>query len=148
MWLAARIAARVPAVLLALALAAALPLPSRAESTGRLRALDVELGAPTVQFAVQPWQGHSAVSAFTLRALPDGRAELAVHRIVLDAAGWHEVGRWPLPPDLEATLETHALNVERGNLANLTEDLAPGEIIFAATGVSNGDMIRGVRFLA
>lgn len=29
-----------------------------------------------------------------------------------------------------------------------TEDLAPGEIIFAATGVSNGDMIRGVRFLA
>lgn len=29
-----------------------------------------------------------------------------------------------------------------------TEDLASGDIIFAATGVSNGDMIRGVRFLA
>ena len=29
-----------------------------------------------------------------------------------------------------------------------TEDLAPGEIIFAATGVSNGDLLRGVRFLA
>jgi fructose-1,6-bisphosphatase II len=29
-----------------------------------------------------------------------------------------------------------------------TEDLAPGDIIFAATGVSNGDLLRGVRFLA
>jgi fructose-1,6-bisphosphatase II len=28
-----------------------------------------------------------------------------------------------------------------------TEDLAPGEIIVAATGVSNGDLLRGVRFL-
>jgi fructose-1,6-bisphosphatase II len=29
-----------------------------------------------------------------------------------------------------------------------TDDLAPGEIIFCATGVSNGDLLRGVRFLA
>ncbi len=29
-----------------------------------------------------------------------------------------------------------------------TEDLAPGDITFAATGVSNGDLLRGVRFLA
>jgi fructose-1,6-bisphosphatase II len=29
-----------------------------------------------------------------------------------------------------------------------TEDLAPGEVVFAATGVSNGDLLRGVRFLA
>ena len=28
------------------------------------------------------------------------------------------------------------------------DDLAPGEIVFAATGVSNGDLLRGVRFLA
>lgn len=35
------------------------------------------------------------------------------------------VGRWPLPPDLEAALEAHALNLERGDLAGLTEDLAP-----------------------
>jgi fructose-1,6-bisphosphatase II len=28
------------------------------------------------------------------------------------------------------------------------EELAPGEIIVAATGVSNGDLLRGVRFLA
>ncbi len=99
MWPAAGIAARVPGVLLAIALAVALSAVPRAEAAGRLRALDVELDAPTVQFSVHPWQGRSAVSAFTLRALPDGRAELAVHRIVLDAAGWHEVGRWPLPAD-------------------------------------------------
>jgi fructose-1,6-bisphosphatase II len=29
-----------------------------------------------------------------------------------------------------------------------TEDLAPGEVIVVATGVSNGDLLRGVRFLA
>ncbi|HLX18873.1 MAG TPA: class II fructose-bisphosphatase [Gaiellaceae bacterium] len=29
-----------------------------------------------------------------------------------------------------------------------TEDLAPGEVIVAATGISNGDLLRGVRFLA
>jgi fructose-1,6-bisphosphatase II len=28
------------------------------------------------------------------------------------------------------------------------EDLAPGEVIVVATGVSNGDLLRGVRFLA
>ena len=28
------------------------------------------------------------------------------------------------------------------------DDLAPGEVIVAATGVSNGDLLRGVRFLA
>jgi fructose-1,6-bisphosphatase II len=29
-----------------------------------------------------------------------------------------------------------------------TEDLAPGEVIVAATGISNGDLLHGVRFLA
>ncbi len=29
-----------------------------------------------------------------------------------------------------------------------TEDLAPGEVIVAATGVSNGDLLRGVRYVA
>jgi len=28
------------------------------------------------------------------------------------------------------------------------DDLVPGEVIMAATGVSNGDLLRGVRFLA
>ena len=28
------------------------------------------------------------------------------------------------------------------------EDLAPGDVIVVATGVSNGDLLRGVRFLA
>ncbi|MGZ4335298.1 MAG: fructose-bisphosphatase class II, partial [Gaiellaceae bacterium] len=29
-----------------------------------------------------------------------------------------------------------------------TEDLASGDVLVAATGVSNGDLLRGVRFLA
>ena len=28
------------------------------------------------------------------------------------------------------------------------DDLAPGEVIVAATGISNGDLLRGVRYLA
>jgi fructose-1,6-bisphosphatase II len=34
------------------------------------------------------------------------------------------------------------------NRAFSSEDLAPGEVIVVATGVSNGDLLRGVRFLA
>ena len=39
---------------------------------------------------------------------------------------------------------------DRGRLEQIftIDDLAPGEVIVAATGVSNGDLLRGVRFLA
>jgi fructose-1,6-bisphosphatase II len=40
------------------------------------------------------------------------------------------------------------LGIEDYTRVFMTEDLAPGEIIVAATGVSNGDLLRGVRFLA
>ena len=38
--------------------------------------------------------------------------------------------------------------VEDVNRVFRTEELAPGEVIVAATGVSNGDLLRGVRFYA
>jgi fructose-1,6-bisphosphatase II len=38
--------------------------------------------------------------------------------------------------------------VEDVNKVFETEELAPGEVIVAATGVTNGDLLRGVRFLA
>jgi fructose-1,6-bisphosphatase II len=38
--------------------------------------------------------------------------------------------------------------IEDVNRVFTLEDLAPGEVIVAATGVSNGDLLRGVRFLA
>jgi fructose-1,6-bisphosphatase II len=38
--------------------------------------------------------------------------------------------------------------IEDVNRVFTTEDLAAGEVIVAATGVSNGDLLRGVRFLA
>ena len=44
--------------------------------------------------------------------------------------------------------ELRALGIEDYTRIFTTEDLAPGEIIVAATGVSNGDLLRGVRFLA
>jgi fructose-1,6-bisphosphatase II len=38
--------------------------------------------------------------------------------------------------------------VDDVNKVFTTEELAPGEVIVAATGVTNGDLLRGVRFLA
>jgi fructose-1,6-bisphosphatase II len=44
--------------------------------------------------------------------------------------------------------QAHELGVEDAERIFSTEDLVAGETIFAATGVSNGDLLRGVRFLA
>jgi fructose-1,6-bisphosphatase II len=44
--------------------------------------------------------------------------------------------------------ELRAIGLEDYTRVFTTEDLAPGEMIVAATGVSNGDLLRGVRFLA
>jgi fructose-1,6-bisphosphatase II len=44
--------------------------------------------------------------------------------------------------------ELQTLGIEDYNRVFTTEDLAPGEMIVAATGVSNGDLLRGVRYLA
>ncbi len=53
---------------------------------------------------------------------------------------------WPTSRrDIDIAHEHGIDDVER---VFTTDDLAPGEIIFAATGVSNGDLLRGVRFLA
>ena len=53
---------------------------------------------------------------------------------------------WPTSRrDIDVAREHGIEDVER---VFKTDDLAPGEIIFAATGVSNGDLLRGVRFLA
>jgi fructose-1,6-bisphosphatase II len=44
--------------------------------------------------------------------------------------------------------ELRGMGIDDYSRVFATEDLAPGEIIVAATGVSNGDLLRGVRFLA
>jgi fructose-1,6-bisphosphatase II len=53
---------------------------------------------------------------------------------------------WPTSRrEIEQAREQGVEDVER---IFTTEDLVAGETIFAATGVSNGDLLRGVRFLA
>jgi fructose-1,6-bisphosphatase II len=53
---------------------------------------------------------------------------------------------WPTTrSEIEETREYGIEDLER---IFTTDDLAPGEVIVAATGVSNGDLLRGVRFLA
>ncbi|MHB8471227.1 MAG: fructose-bisphosphatase class II family protein, partial [Gaiellaceae bacterium] len=44
--------------------------------------------------------------------------------------------------------ELRSIGIEDYGRIFATEDLAPGEMVVAATGVSNGDLLRGVRFLA
>src|SRR6266576_3783194 len=43
--------------------------------------------------------------------------------------------------------EARELGIEDPMRVFTTEELAPGEVIVVATGVSNGDLLRGVRFL-
>ena len=53
---------------------------------------------------------------------------------------------WPVSRrEIEQAKATGIADIER---IFSTSDLVPGEIIFAATGVSGGDLLRGVRFLA
>ena len=53
---------------------------------------------------------------------------------------------WPTSrSEVEQARESGVEDVEK---VFTIEDLAPGEIIVVATGVSNGDLLRGVRFLA
>ena len=52
---------------------------------------------------------------------------------------------WPVSRrEIEQAKATGIDDIER---IFTTSDLAPGEVIFTATGVSNGDLLRGVRFL-
>ena len=51
------------------------------------------------------------------------------------------------------TTRTQILDAEAAGIQDVSrvfneEDLAPGDVIVVATGVSNGDLLRGVRFLA
>ena len=71
---------------------------------------------------------------------------------VLSAAALRCVGGelqaqlWPTTRTEIETAREHG--IEDVNRVFTIEDLAPGEVIVAATGVSNGDLLRGVRFLA
>jgi fructose-1,6-bisphosphatase II len=44
--------------------------------------------------------------------------------------------------------QARAQGIDDVNRVFTLDDLAPGETIVAATGVSNGDLLRGVQFLA
>jgi fructose-1,6-bisphosphatase II len=53
---------------------------------------------------------------------------------------------WPTTRgEIEAAAEH---GIEDVNKVFTTEELAPGDVVVAATGVTNGDVLRGVRFLA
>jgi fructose-1,6-bisphosphatase II len=56
-----------------------------------------------------------------------------------------EAQLWPTTrSEIEAATE---YGIEDVNRVFTSQDLAPGEVIVVATGVSNGDLLRGVRFL-
>jgi fructose-1,6-bisphosphatase II len=52
-------------------------------------------------------------------------------------------------PTMRSEIEQAAqAGIDDVNKVFTTEELAPGDVIVAATGVTNGDLLRGVRFLA
>ena len=53
---------------------------------------------------------------------------------------------WPTHAQRDRAAREHG--IEDVEQVFTIEELAPGEVIVAATGVSNGDLLRGVRFLA
>ncbi len=52
------------------------------------------------------------------------------------------------PTSRQEIEQARAAGIEDETRVFTTEELAPGEVIVAATGVSNGDLLRGVRLLA
>ena len=60
-------------------------------------------------------------------------------KVVIVGAGFGGIG---------AAIELRKHGIEDVNKVFTTEELAPGEVIVAATGVTNGDLLRGVRYLA
>jgi fructose-1,6-bisphosphatase II len=74
------------------------------------------------------------------------------HQAILSAAALRCLGG-ELQAQLWPTSRTEIqrardAGIEDVNRVFTTEELAPGEVIVVATGVSNGDLLRGVRFLA
>lgn len=95
---------------------------------GRLEALLVEAGGVT-------GEGIAHLAAPEISADPDG---VTGGLVELEKP----VGRWPLPPDLEAAVEAHARNVERRDLAAAGEDLSP-DIRAAGTELYRSLLARG-----
>ena len=61
------------------------------------------------------------------------------------SAGELQAQLWPTTRgEIEAAREH---GIDDVNKVFETDDFAPGEVIVAATGVTNGDLLRGVRFL-
>ncbi|GIW43210.1 MAG: fructose-1,6-bisphosphatase [Candidatus Binatia bacterium] len=50
------------------------------------------------------------------------------------------------PRNEEEVRRCHALGIDNLDRKYLAEDMATGSVMFAATGVTNGDLLRGVRF--
>ena len=81
-----------------------------------------------------------------LQLLPLGRGERR-QELVVEPLRERPHLRQRLPSRREID-ELREAGIEDYDRLFRTDDLAPGEVIVAATGVSNGDLLRGVRFLA
>jgi fructose-1,6-bisphosphatase II len=94
----------------------------------------------SISAAVRGTNDHLAVGIGGTRQAVLASAALRCLGGELQAQLWPTTRR-----EIEAARESGIDDPER---IFTTEDLAPGEVIMVATGVSNGDILRGVRFLA
>src|ERR1700751_4369625 len=97
-------------------------------------------GTAAVSAAIRGTNDHLAIGIGGTRQAVLSAAALRCLGGELQAQFW--------PTSRREIDELRAAGIEDYERVFLTEDLAPGEVIVAATGVSNGDLLRGVRFLA
>src|SRR5438046_2592000 len=91
-------------------------------------------------------QGDLALGPLEGRGVGAAGGGGAMSMIAVGEPGSLQAQLWPTTRgEIEQAREFGLDDVER---IFTTVDLSPGEVIVAATGVSNGDLLRGVRFLA
>src|SRR5438477_158653 len=104
--------------------------------------IDQELGrgGDAFDLAVHPLEGRGVVAR-------GGNGQAVISAAALRCLGGElQAQLWPTTrTEIE---RARAQGIEDVNRVFTLDDLAPGETIVATTGVSNGDLLRGVQFLA
>ncbi len=94
----------------------------------------------SVSSAIRGTNDHLAIGIGGTRQAVLSAAALRCHGGEMQAQLW--------PTTRSEIDEAHEQGVDDVNRVFLSEDLASGDLIVVATGISNGDLLHGVRFLA
>jgi fructose-1,6-bisphosphatase II len=108
-------------------------------SGGRIKLIQDGTVTASISAAIRGTNDHLAVGIGGTRQAIMSAAALRCLGGEVQAQLW--------PTSRREIEEARELGIEDATRVFTTEELAPGEVIVAATGVSNGDLLRGVRYL-